>query len=133
MHRRFVVVLAILILLAVVWVARMHWINTSATTVTVHVAGTVDRVEIVRNDRPDTPVAIIQTDGKDVTQVVELPRASWYSPFVQAPPAQYSFVAIVGDSRYLGGRNICCETGLGPKQVTLDIRSLTEWSVSGAP
>ncbi len=121
--------LTIAILSAVLlFMAAMSFINTRITRLQVQVTGAVDEVRILRSEDPVNPVAIIQTNGVDTTQVVRLRKVESFSPFYQTAPASYTFTIRQGDQIYQG-RKICCETGLFGRGVNLTIFGLSEWQV----
>ncbi len=116
----------VFLFLGIGWLGLMSFINTRTARLTVQAAGSVDQVLIFRSGDPVNPVASIETQGKDITRVVDLHTAEGFSLFFQSRPAQYYFTTRQGDQVYQG-RNICCETGLFPSGGVLTINGLSNW------
>lgn len=123
-----IVVVAVLGL-AALWLGGISLINTNSTDLKVQVSGAVDEVRIFRSGDWVNPVAVIQTNGVDTTQVVKLRSAERFSPFYQTAPASYTFTTRQGNQVYQG-RKICCETGLFGQEVKLTISGLSEWQMT---
>jgi pantothenate kinase len=126
MARLYLTRIGMLLLVAALWVLFISYINTRSTEVTVHVSGSVDEVLFYKTSDEQTPVATIQTNGKDVTQKVLLRNGSGFSILTQTDPEQYYFVTKQGSNTYHGGI-ICCQMGIIQRQETLDIKGLDQW------
>jgi len=114
---------------ALLWMAGMSLLNAQTTRLQVHVTGTVDEVRIFHNNDTVNPVAIIETAGRDTTQVIHLRSAEGPSPFHQTSPASYFFTTRQSDQVF-PGKKICCETGLFPHRLTLTITGPEEWQLT---
>ena len=129
MARLYLTRIGMLVLIAALWVVFISYINTRSTEVTVHVSGSVDQVQFFKTSDEQTPVATIQTNGKDTTQQVLLKNGSGFSILKQTDPEQYYFVTKQDGNTYRGGI-ICCQMGIIQRQETLDIKSLDQWQQS---
>ncbi len=117
-------------LLLFAWTEFMTAVNSRQSLVTIHISASVDEVTIFSVGDTVNPLYTIATHGEDTVRGVNLLAARGSSSFVQMPPAQYYFVAQKGDQQYQS-TPFCCQTGFLPGQITLNIVSLDEWSVSG--
>jgi hypothetical protein len=111
------------------WFAGMSIANTSLTRLEIRVSGSVDEVSLFRLGDQAHPIAVIETNGIDTTEIVNLRSSQYFSLFHQAPPAAYAFAIRKGDSVY-SGKKICCENSFFTHRSVLTISGPSAWQIT---
>ena len=112
------------------WAVLIRAANQRTALVTVWVAGGVDEMAVYSVDAPDSPLLTIQTRGEDAFRAFELVAARDPGAWIPSDAALYTFTIVSGGESVDAGV-FCCQTGLGLEQISITVRGLEDYEVSG--